>query len=260
MTGPMRLFSTFSLLTVWGLLTSPMAVALETAAAPEVSNEQSLRPYVAHYKTRAYGMSMNLTRSLVLDEGQYTLQQTGKNLLLSITEVAHFSVQHDQIVGQDFHYQMKSLKNRERRVEFLPGKGLIRSLRDDVWTEHPWQPEILDRLSQQVQIRLALKAAQVPLGEIQLQVIDGPRVRDKHFVLVGEESLETALGTLDTLHYRQKREDSSKRESDVWLAPSLDYLNVLTVHVEKGKEIEVALKAVTFEPGDGTEQADNSAH
>ncbi len=256
----MRLFSIFSLLIVWGLLTSPMTLALEVATSPEVTNKPVLRPYVAQYKTRAYGLSMNLTRSLVLDEGQYTLEQTGKNLLLSITEVAHFSVQHDQVVGHDFHYQMKSLKNRERRVEFLPGEGLIRSLRDDVWTEHPWQSEILDRLSQQVQIRLALQAAQVPLGEIKLQVIDGPRVREKHFVLVGEETLETALGTLETLHYKQKREDSSKRESDVWLAPSLDYLNVLTVHVEKGKEIEVALKAVTFEPGDGTEQADNSAH
>ena len=259
MTTRLPRLSTPCLLVLYALLTGPMAAKIEAASVPEGALNPILRPYVARYKTRAFGLSMNLTRSLKVEEGLYTLEQTGKNLLLSITEVAEFSVQHDQVVGENFRYQMKSLKNRERRVEFLPEKQLIRSLRDGVWTEHAWRPEILDRLSQQVQIRLALNAASAPLKDIKIQVIDGPRVREKHFVLVGEEMLETELGTLQTLHYQQQRDNRSKRKSDVWLAPSLDYLNVLTIHLEKGKEIEVALEAVTFESGDVSDQTHKSS-
>lgn len=222
-----------------------------TAKADEPTSDlaahSQLRPYTARYTTRAYGLSMALTRSLSFKDDQYTLQQSGDNLLVSLTEVAHFGLANGQVMGQDFYYRMKSFKKRERRVEFLPTEGIIRSLRDDVWTEHPWHPGILDRLSQQAQMRLALKAAESPPETITLEVIDGPRVSEKHFALVGEELLETALGSLNTLHYRQQREDNSKRESDIWLAPSLDYLNVLTVHIEKGKKIEVALKSVAFE-------------
>jgi hypothetical protein len=78
-------------------------------------------------------------------------------------------------------------------------------------------------------------------------VIDGPKRGEKILDLVGTEELETALGTLETLHYQRRFDESSDRSSDIWVAPSLDYLMVLTRHEEDGSPIELSITAVDFD-------------
>jgi hypothetical protein len=136
-------------------------------------------------------------------------------------------------------------------VHFLPEEGLIRSLKKKEWTEFPWEPNALDRLSQQEQLRLTLINAEqkgaAPPTSLTFVVIDGPKRGEKILDLVGTEELETALGTLETLHYQRRFEQSSDRSSDIWVAPSLDYLMVLTRHEEDGSPIELSITAVEFD-------------
>ena len=82
--------------------------------------------------------------------------------MVKLSEDSHFSVEGDQIVGDRFVYQLSGVSNRRREVLFDEEAGTIRSLRKKVWTEHPWSPDVLDRLSQQEQMRLKLLLAQTP--------------------------------------------------------------------------------------------------
>ena len=233
-------------------------MALVAMAPVLAASEIELTPYQARYSTTAMGLGMTLERSLRRDGDRFTLRNEGSVLIASLKEVAHFSLVDGQIRGDTFSYKLGGLVRRKRAVEFLPEQNLIRSLRKDRWTEHTWQANILDRLSQQEQLRLDLMTASTAPSTLRFHVIDGPRVRERVLELVGKETLETALGALETVHYRQLHDDPDERSSDIWLAPSLDFTMVRTVHVEDGTEVQIELQSIEFDSASTVEQRTES--
>jgi len=224
------------------------------AASSDESESNRLQPYQATYRTKAMGMNVTVERRLAVDGSGYRLSSEGSSFLASIKEVAHFDLVDGQVQGKDYVYELKSLVKRRREVQFLPQQGLIKSLRKDQWTEHEWAPEVLDRFSQQEQLRLDLISAaaksegdEAP-SELSFTVVDGDRIKIRTLDLVAEETLTTPLGDLDTLHYRQRRDSGSNRSSDIWIAPSLDFMMVLTQHVEDDSVIEIALQSLSVAP------------
>ncbi len=92
-------------------------------------------------------------------------------------------------------------------------------------------------MSQQEQVRLLLLNDPTPKEDILITVADGKRVKDYQLRYVGEETLNTPIGSLKTLHFERVHDDPD-RKSDTWLAPELGYLMVKTVHIEDGKPTE----------------------
>jgi len=202
---------------------------------------QTLEPYTASYKTTALGMGMTLQRALKRDEdGGYTLSNQGSVLLFSLEETAHFRIADQKIIGERFDYRLGGLVSRKRAVRFEPEQGIIRSLRKKQWTELTWEADVYDRLSQQEQLRLELMRSQEPPASIAFRVVDGPRVRERVMEWEGNERITVPAGSFDTWHFRQIR-DNDNRESDIWVAPELGYLMVLTRHQENSTVISIEL-------------------
>ena len=223
---------------VTGLLIGAMLNA-ESALA---NNALSL--YTAKYKTKVAGLSVTLTRTLAQENGRYHLTQGGKKgFMVKLSEESHFSVEGDQIVGERFVYQLSGVSNRRREVLFDEEAGTIRSLKKKVWTEHAWSPDVLDRLSQQEQIRLKLLLAETPPERISLSIVDGPKIKLKHFDLIETSVLDTPVGALETLQYRLIHDEPDERSSDAWLSVDHDFLMVRTRHVEKGSETVIQLES-----------------
>ena len=209
--------------------------------------ETALSLYTAEYTTKLAGLSVTLTRTLTEENGRYHLSQGGKKaFMVKLNEDSQFSVKGDQIVGQQFVYQLSGVSNRRREVLFDEEAGTIRSLRKKKWTEHPWSPEVLDRLSQQEQMRLKLLLAEAPPERIPLSIVDGPKIKLKHFDLIETEVLETPVGAMETVHYRLIHDEPDERSSDTWLAVDHDFLMVRTKHVEKGSETVIQLESATL--------------
>ena len=209
------------------------------------SHASGLSLYEATYTTKVMGIKVTLNRSLTRDEDRFHLSQAGKTFLLKLNEDSHFSLNGNQIVGEEFVYQLGGVSNRRREVLFDEEAGTIRSLRKKEWTEHPWSSEVLDRLSQQEQMRLKLLRAETPPARISLSIVDGPRIKLKHFDLIETEVLETPVGAMETVHYRLIHDEPDERSSDTWLAVDHDFLMVRTEHVEKGSETVVQLESAT---------------
>ena len=223
---------------VTGLLIGALLVA-EAAFA-----ERALSLYTAEYKTTMSGLGVTLTRTLTEEDGRYHLTQGGKKaFMIKLSEDSQFSVKGDLIVGERFVYQLSGVSNRRREVLFDEEAGTIRSLRKKEWTEHPWSPDVLDRLSQQEQMRLKLLLAEAPPERISLSIVDGPKIKLKHFDLIETAVLETPVGALNTVHYRLIHDEPDERSSDTWLAVDHDFLMVRTQHVEKGSETLIQLQS-----------------
>ena len=215
-----------------------------------LSSAEVLSPYTARYSTTAMGLGMTLNRQLTVDEaGKYTLTNEGSVFVASLKERSHFSIADGHIRAQDFKYQLKGIVNRKRAVEFLKDQGKIRSLRKKQWTEHEWQPDILDRLSQQEQLRLALLGADKPPKTLSFRVIDGPRVKVRTLAFVGKKTVSVEAGNFETWQYEQVRDDD-QRTSNIWVAPALNFLMIKTVHDEDGSVIDIELKDSSLLPRD----------
>ena len=228
-------------LTASALTSLLLGAPLTTLAA------EGLSLYEATYTTKVIGLSVTLNRSLTRDGDRYHLSQAGKTFMLSLGEDSHFTLEGEQIIGEDFVYQLGGVSKRRREVHFDPDNNIIRSLKKKEWTEHPWSPNVLDRLSQQEQMRLQLLRADSPPKRISLSIIDGPRIKWKHFDLVESGPLETEVGTLNTVHYTLSHDDPSERSSDAWLATEHDFLMVLTEHIEDGSKTVIRLQSASIE-------------
>jgi hypothetical protein len=228
---------------LWPVTGLIIATLLSAASAMA---ETALSLYTAEYKTKVAGLSVTLARTLTEENGRYHITQGGKKaFMVQLSEDSYFSVEEDQIVGEQFVYQLSGVSNRRREVLFDEEAGTIRSLRKKVWTEHPWSPNVLDRLSQQEQMRLKLLLAETPPERISLSIVDGPKIKLKHFDLIETAVIETPVGALSTVHYRLIHEEPDERNSDTWLAVDHDFLMVRTEHVEKGSETVIQLESAT---------------
>ncbi|WP_050759380.1 DUF3108 domain-containing protein [Luminiphilus syltensis] len=234
----MKYLISLTALTFWGL---SMLSFAEDTGSPVLSE------YEVRYETTAMGFGITLTRTLSKDHETYTLRNAGEIFVASIEEKAIFSVEDDHIIGQDFFYRLTGLVRRKREVHFDREAGVIRSLRKGEWSEHPWQDNVLDRLSQQEQLRLTLLSAETPPETLSFEVVDGERIKSRQLALVGEEIIDTAVGQLDTVRYRRVFDDPEERASDIWLAKDFDYVMVLTRHDEDGTDIEISLKDGTID-------------
>lgn len=234
-----------------GILAVAINIAQAAAAGAQYANAlvqkdgaiRPLTPYSAQYTTKTRGMSLTLNRQLKQDEeGNYTLTNGGKIIVFGFHEVSVFGVAGDRIIPRSYVYQGTGLVNRRREVHFTPGSETIRSLYKKEWYELPYSPGTLDRMSQQEQLRLMLINDSTPKEDVVLRIADGKRIKDYQLVYRGEETLQTPMGPVETLHFERLHDDAD-RKSDTWIAPGWDYLMVRTVHVEDGRPVEVNLVA-----------------
>lgn len=222
-------------LLVTGLLSPTTALA-----------DTPLTPFEATYDTRALGMSMSLSRKLELQGDTYTLSSFGKNMLLTLSERSSFTIEDGQVLGQQFKSESKALKTQRRAVNFDQSDGVIDSMKQGKWTQHEWQPGLLDRFSQQQQIRLTLLEADTPPEQLTFTVVDGPKISEKIWQRVDAEPLDTPLGRLEVVSYREVHDNPKKRASRIWLAPELQYLMVKTEHIERSSKIRVNIESLDW--------------
>ena len=81
---------------------------------------------------------------------------------------------------------------------------------------------------------------------VEYTIADGGR-RLKHYLLagIGEERIETALGTFDTTIIRRDRKNS-KRRTTLWCANELGFLPVKIVHLERdGKSLTLHIESLS---------------
>lgn len=229
---------TISLLGLVIALVGSMASFAKEQAQSAEPDSVLLKPYTAEYKTSARGLSLTLKRKLRQgDDGVYTLSNGGSALVVGFEEEARFRVEGGRIIPSSYVYQGTGLMSRRREVQFTEGADTLRSLYKDKWYDLPYTDNTLDRMSQQEQMRLVLLNDPTPGEDFVIAVADKKRVKEYTLVYVGEETLKTPLGEVNTLHFKRVH-DSPDRKSDTWVAPEWDFMMVKTIHIEDGKPIE----------------------
>lgn len=227
---------------------SSLAICLFAFAgfSTSTSADTSLSSYEAVYTTRLGGASVEISRTLKVSDKQYRLNLSASALLVGFKERGVFEVNDEQIKPLTYSYQGTGLNRRERSNDFDWTNGLMRSFYKDNWYQWDIEPGIYDRISWQEQMRLSLINGS-PEDVQQFSIINGKRIKHYQIKYLGEEKLNTALGTLNTLHF-SRTQSNSEREFHVWLAKDWDYLLVKIVQIDTdNKTTEVSLKSARLD-------------
>ena len=182
--------------------------------------------YGARYKSRNVGTSVfSLERT---DSGEYVFSSNmrAKGLLRfasprPIIDRSEFSLDGDAIIPNRFAHEDGSRKGEDNHtIEFDWGGASATVSGDGYSRDIALTGGVLDRGTLQVALMLTLANGDQPET---FEVLDENAVDTYAYEFEGEHTIETEMGEIDVLRYRQQRAGSS-RYTIIDLAPSLDYV------------------------------------
>jgi len=162
--------------------------------------------------------------------------------LSSIEEYSAVSWQNDQPVPLEYRFVQKGLGSRERSVRFDHAREVLEWTVDEKQGELPITEPVYDDLSSFLVLREQLLGGATSL---QFKVSDKAEIKPYQYDVVAMETLDTALGSFDTVHLSRIREPGSTRTTEIWLAPDLDYLLLKLLQSEPdGRDIKLEVREI----------------
>lgn len=220
---------------------SALCVMLALWGGPLHASPQSPQPFTATYSASYRGINAGaLSFSLTRDgQGRYVYETTARPSFLARLVVSSAAVERsvlsiDEQGVRPLEWKLDDGKASDQDDGSLSFdweaervSGIIEREKIDL----PTQPGLQDRLSIQIAVMTSLLRGEEP-GTIPM--IDDNRIKHYTYTKTGTATLETALGSVETVIYESTREGSS-RVSRFWMAPKWQYLPVRAEQVRKGK-------------------------
>ena len=167
------------------------------------------------------------------------------SLIRSETRVerSEWTYEGDWLQPLTYRYERTGRKPRKIDIEFDWEANVARHDSPGASWRLPVPPGTMDKFNYILAMMRDLSRGK---RSVEYTIADGGR-QLKHYVLtgIGEERIETALGTFDTTVIRRERENS-KRQTTLWCAGELGFVPVKIVHVERdGKSMTLHIESLS---------------
>jgi len=161
----------------------------------------------------------------------------------TITQISEFSIEGGLVVPSRYVADDgTSDTDRDVKLTFDWEANRVTGVAENQPVDVPLPPGTQDALTVQIALMRALAEGRPPRSFL---MIDKDEVKEYEYVREGETTLETSLGTLETVIYQSQREGST-RLTRLWLAPSLGYVPVRAEQLRRGKR-ELAMQIRSLE-------------
>lgn len=230
---------------------TPTTEADPPSATPEA--EPALLPYTAEYRISYDGLSTTADRTLRKDGDIWHLAQDASIFFLKVSEEARVKASSSGLRTQQYNYRNSVSSKRNQHIVFDWDAGVVA----DRQAQKPWQKplsgNLTDQLGSQLQLRATLVSGRFQDG-FEQTIVNKGKIKTYQYQLLGEEKVESALGTVDTVKLRRHREGSSA-EAIIWLAKEWNYLIVKLEQLEDDDAFSLELLNAKL---DGQQLAANS--
>jgi hypothetical protein len=161
----------------------------------------------------------------------------------AITQRSEFSLAADGVRPSRYHADDGSANSkRSVTLSFDWNTMRVTGTAEGKPVDAPLKPGTQDGLSVQIALMYELAAGRSPQH---FWLINKDEVTNYEYMREGMATLDTPLGTLETIIYRSQRPGSS-RVTRLWFAPSLGYLPVRAQQLRRGKpEFALSIRALT---------------
>ena len=226
---------------------------LWVAASPLAAPAQELpERFEATFVLQAVGTTIARTQWSLAPGADGTYVSTSRTEpvgLLSLVrnetrvEWSEWTYEGDRLQPLVYRYERTGRKARKIGIEFDWKANVAHHDSPGATWRLPVPPGTMDKFSYIFAMMLDLSRGK---RSVEYTIVDGGR-RLKRYVLdgIGEERIETALGTLDTTVVRRERENG-KRKTTLWCASALGFLPVKIVHVDRdGKSLTLHIESLS---------------
>ena len=217
--------------------------AVTVAGMSFAMSSYALTPFEATYQFTYGNKNMgDATRKLTQNGQTWQYKFSAKIPLIgSATETSNFGFSQGQIQSQSYTRQTKILVHNDTvKLDFKSQQKQILTKRKGTDRVLTWQPNVLDDLNAELQVREDLKAGGLKSSYV---IADYKDVEARQFVKEGTETIKAADGkSYSTVKIRLKHNKATK-STIFWLAPTLDYLPVKVTHTDKDNSYGLLLKA-----------------
>jgi hypothetical protein len=207
-----------------------IGLLLFLAAAP-ASADDALVPFVAEYDVRYGNMAVGTSRTqLSRSEGGWAMESTSTASGLAriiaggtLKQRSEFELLADGPRPKAYSFDDGTRRTgRDVALEFDWSAGRVRGKAANEPVDVAAVEGLQDPASMQALVIARLRAGQEP-GTIAM--IEKDLVKEYRYTFLRRETLETAIGELETVVYRSAR-DGSSRETLTWHAPKLGFASV----------------------------------
>jgi hypothetical protein len=205
-----------------------------------------LQPFSASYTAdwKQLPISGTAQRSLQTQEdGSWKLDFSASMLIAGLNETSWLKIHNGDVQPQKYRYARNGMgKSKKIKQDFDWIAQVVTG--SDRGT--PIKVTLIQGVQDKSSYQLALQR-DVAEGKSSMsyQVIDGDELDTYDFRVLGEESVETMVGSVDAIKVERVRDPTqSKRKTVLWFAKDWDFLLVRLQQIEKdGKEYQIILES-----------------
>lgn len=206
---------------------------------------EPLQEFETQYSATLYGFSIDVTSRLSLQtNNQYEFYFNADALIGEVTERSHvhWNENEQSVTPVDYTYKRRGLgKSRKDALTFDWNKRTVMNTEENSQWTMPGTQKIQSELSYQLQLRQDLINGK---SNLTYSIADRKGIKDYHFEVVGEELLETPLGTVKTVKVMHGQ-NNKKRVTYAWFAKDFHYLLVRLQQEANGSAYTIYISKAT---------------
>jgi hypothetical protein len=222
-----------------------LALAAMVAVAPARADSGFPRLFAATYTVAFNGKEAGvMQRTLVRERDGFLFRSELKAthglyalLRVKISESSRWRLQGNDAVALEYASKQSGIKKKESSARFDWTRKVVAVIHKKQQGELPATAGMTDKLLYQLLLMRDLASDRRPLH---YTVVDGSKVREYPIEILGEETIDTPLGRLQTVKVRYQK-PGSDRSTTLWCAKSLNFLPVKLDHRESDDEQTSAL-------------------
>ncbi|MGQ0657666.1 MAG: DUF3108 domain-containing protein [Chromatiales bacterium] len=162
-------------------------------------------------------------------------------LRVRVVETSRWRLQGQSVLALEYEYRQSGFKTRKSQASFDWQQAIVRVVHKDQASAIEAPAGVLDKLLYQLVLMRDLGAG----GSLRYTVVDGNTLKDYPIARLGEERIDTPIGTLETIKIQYQR-PGKERRTTLWCAKSLGYLPVRLDHLEKaGDQTSAIIESVS---------------
>jgi len=220
-------------------------IILAALSLPASLLAAELQPFSASYTAdwKQLPFSGTAERSLqVQDDGTWKLDFSASMLVAGLNETSWLTLQNGEVQPQKYRYSRSGMgKSKKIKQDFDWSTNQVTGSDRGKPINATLIQGVQDKSSYQLALQRDIADGKTSMS---YQVFDGSDLDTYDFRVLGEESVETMVGTVDAIKVERVRDPTqSKRITILWFAKDWDYLLVRLQQVERdGKEYQIILE------------------
>ncbi|MBF7683960.1 DUF3108 domain-containing protein [Acinetobacter sp. B5B] len=158
--------------------------------------------------------------------------------IASASEISQFNIKNGQITSDQFNRTTKYIGISDKlSIDFNHTNRTIYTQKNDTKRSFKLEQASLDELNAEIQIREDILNKRLKPA---YYITDAKGVDSRKFVNMGEETIQTPYGTLNTVKFKLEN-NKPERNTMFWLAPQFSYLPVKVAHNDGGNSYGITL-------------------